>query len=251
MIAYAIAVSEGIDAFIVDPVAVDEFEPLARISGMPEIKRKSLLHALNIRAIAHSVAKDKETTIEQLNLIVAHLGGGISIVPMKKGKMIDANNANEMGPFSPERVGGLPVGDVAKMCFSGDYNANDFKKKLRGKGGMTAYLGTNDARDVLKKIEAGDAQAKLVFEAMAYQIAKEIGAMATVLEGKVDAVVLTGGVAYAKYLTDYITERVGFIAPVIIKAGEDEMEALNLGVLRVLNGEENAKIYENEVNMND
>lgn len=251
MIANAIATSEGIDAYIVDPVAVDEFEPLARISGMPEIKRKSLLHALNIRAIAFRVAAEMGRKMEDLNLVVAHLGGGISVVPMKKGKMIDANNANEMGPFSPERTGGLPVGDVAKMCFSGQYNPNELKKKMRGKGGMTAYLGTNDGREVVKRIESGDDEAKLIFEAMAYQISKEIGAMATVLEGNVDAVVLTGGVAYSKYLTDYVTEHVGFIAPVVIKAGEDEMEALNLGVLRVLNGEEQAKIYENEVKIND
>lgn len=251
MIADAIAKTEGIDAYIVDPVAVDEFEPLARISGMPELKRKSLVHALNIKAIAHRVAGEMGKKVEELNLILAHLGGGISIVPMKKGKIIDANNANEMGPFSPERCGGLPVGDVAKMCFSGDYTPAELKKKMRGKGGMTAYLGTNDGREVVKRIEAGDEEAKLVFEAMAYQISKEIGAMATVIEGKVDAVVLTGGVAYSKYLTDYVTERVSFIAPVIIKAGEDEMEALNLGVLRVLEGEEVAKIYEDEVSFND
>lgn len=251
MIADAIAKPEAIDAYIVDPVAVDEFEPLARISGMPELTRKSLVHALNIKAIAHRVADEMGKKVEDLNLILAHLGGGISIVPMKHGKIIDANNANEMGPFSPERCGGLPVGDVAKMCFSGEYTPNELKKKMRGKGGMTAYLGTNDGREVLKRIEAGDAEAKLIFDAMAYQISKEIGAMATVIEGKVDAVVLTGGVAYSKYLTDYVTEHVSFIAPVIIKAGEDEMEALNLGVLRVLNGEEVAKIYENEVKVND
>ena len=251
MIADAIAKEQGIDAYIVDPVAVDEFEPLARISGMPEITRKSLVHALNIRAIAHRVAKEMNKKIEDLNLVVAHLGGGISIVPMKKGKIIDANNANEMGPFSPERAGGLPVGDIAKMCFSGRYTPDELKKKMRGKGGMTAYLGTNDGREVVARIEKGDEKAKLIFEAMAYQISKEIGAMATVLEGRVDAVVLTGGVAYSKYLTDYVTERVSFIGPVIIKAGEDEMEALNLGVLRVLNVEEKAKIYENEVKIND
>ena len=251
MIADAIAKSEGIEAFIVDPVAVDEFEPLARISGMPEIKRKSLVHALNIRAIAHRVANEMGKKLDDVNFVVAHLGGGISVVPMKKGKMIDANNANEMGPFSPERAGGLPVGDIAKMSFSGQYTFTELKKMMRGKGGMTAYLGTNDGREVVKRIENGDAEAKLIFEAMSYQIAKEIGAMATVLEGKVDAVVLTGGVAYSKYLTDYVADHVGFIAPVIIKAGEDEMEALNLGVLRVLNGEETAKIYENEVKIND
>lgn len=215
---------------------------------MPEIKRRSLLHALNIRAIAHRVAKDKNCHINDLNLVVAHLGGGISVVPMKNGKMIDANNANEMGPFSPERAGGLPVGDLAKMCYSGEYTFKELKTKMRGKGGLVAYLGTNDAREVLKRIEAGDDNAKLVFEAMGYQISKEIGAMATVLQGKVDAVVLTGGVAYSDYLTSYIESQVGFIAPVIVKPGEDEMIALNEGVMRVKAGEEPAKLYENEVN---
>lgn len=247
LIARSIADTEGVPSFIVDPVAVDEFEPVARVSGMPEIKRKSLLHALNIKAIAHSVAQDMGKTVEDLNLVVAHLGGGISVVPLLKGKMIDANNANEMGPFSPERSGGLPVGDVAKLCYSGKYSFNELKTKMRGKGGLVAYLGTNDGREVFKRIEAGDEKAKLVFDAMGYQIAKEIGAMATVLKGEMDAIVLTGGVAYSKYLTDYIIDHVGFMAPVIIKAGEDEMKALNEGVLRVLNGEEAAKVYDDEV----
>lgn len=247
IIARSIADAAGVEAYIVDPVAVDEFESVARISGLPELIRKSLVHALNIKAIAHNVAHEKGVKLEELNLIVAHLGGGISVVPMKKGKIIDANNANEMGPFSPERTGGLPVGDVAKLCFSGKYTEKEMKVKMRGKGGLVAYLGTNDAREVLKQIEAGDEKAKLIFEAMGYQIAKEIGASAAVLAGKVDAVVLTGGVAYSQYLTNYIKEHVGFIAPVIIMPGEDEMKALNEGYLRVANGEEDAKIYENEV----
>jgi butyrate kinase len=152
-----------------------------------------------------------------------------------------------MGPFSPERVGGLPVGDIVKMCYSGDYTMKTLKPKLRGKGGLVAYLGTNDAREVLKRIEAGDEEAKAVFEAMGYQIAKEIGAMATVLGGKIDGIVLTGGVAYSQYLTDYIEERVSFIAPVYIRPGEDEMKALNEGSRRVLDGKETAKVYEDEV----
>ncbi len=247
LIAHGIAMMAGIPAYIVDPVAVDEFEDIARISGMPEIQRKSLAHALNVRAVAFNAAKDLGRPMEEMNLVVAHLGGGISIVPLKKGKMVDANNANEMGPFSPERTGSLPVGDLAKLCFSGKYTADEIKQKIRGKGGLVAYLGTNDAREVLKMIESGDVHAKLVFEAMGYQIAKEIGAMATVLKGDVNAIILTGGVAYSKYLTDYISERVAFIAPVILKPGEDEMWALNEGVLRVMSGQEDAKIYENEV----
>jgi butyrate kinase len=247
LIARAIADQETIGAYIVDPVAVDEFEPVARISGMPQIKRKSLLHALNIRAISHAVAKDLKRPFESLNLVVAHLGGGISVVPVQQGKMIDANNANEMGPFSPERAGGLPVGDIVKMCFSGEYTMDTLKPKLRGKGGLVAYLGTNDAREVLKMIEGGDERARLIFDAMGYQIGKEIGAMATVLKGNIDAIVLTGGVAYSPYLTAYIKEMVGFIAPVIIKAGEDEMTALNEGFLRTEAGHDPVKIYEDEV----
>ncbi len=247
LIASSIAEQAGTPSYIVDPVAVDEFEEIARISGMPEIKRRSLVHALNIRAVAFNVAKELGKPMESLNLVMAHLGGGISIVPMKKGKIVDANNANEMGPFSPERAGGLPVGDLAKLCFSGQYTYDQIKKMMVGKGGLVAYLGTNDAREVMKMIDEGDANAKLVFDAMGYQISKEIGAMATVLKGEIDAVVLTGGVAYSKYLTDYITEHVGFLAPVILKPGEDEMWALNEGVLRIATGQEKAKIYENEV----
>lgn len=247
LIAFSIAEQAGVPSYIVDPVAVDEFEEVARISGMPEIKRRSLVHALNIRAVAFNVAKELGKPMESLNLVMAHLGGGISIVPMKKGKIVDANNANEMGPFSPERAGGLPVGDLAKLCFSGQYTYDQIKKMMVGKGGLVAYLGTNDAREVMKMIEEGDANAKLVFDAMGYQIAKEIGAMATVLKGEIDAVILTGGVAYSKYLTDYITDHVRFLAPVILKPGEDEMWALNEGVIRVNSGQEKAKIYENEV----
>ncbi len=247
IIAKSIADGEGINAFIVDPVAVDEFDDVARISGMPDIARKSLVHALNVRAIGHNVAGELGRPFNELNMVIAHLGGGISIVPLRKGKMVDANNANEMGPFSPERTGSLPVSDLVEMCYSGNYTMQTLKPKIRGKGGLIAYLGTSDARDVLKMIEAGDQRAALVYQAMAYQIAKEIGAMATVLAGDIDAIVLTGGIAYSKYLTDYVTEHVSFIAPVIVKPGEDEMTALNAGYLRILSGEEKVKIYEDEV----
>lgn len=246
IIAKAIADMEGIDAYIVDPVAVDEFEEVARISGMPELPRKSLVHALNIKAVAYNLAREKGVDLDALNLVVAHMGGGISVVPIKENKMIDANNANDMGPFSPERTAGLPAGDLVRLCFSGKYDAGEMKKKLVGKGGLVAYLGTNDAREVEKMIQSGDKKAELVFSAMGYQISKEIGAMATVLDGKVDYIVLTGGLAYSKRLTDHIEERTGFIAPVVIKPGEDEMWALNQGFLRVSSGEA-AKIYEDEV----
>ncbi len=247
IIAKAIADGEGLDAFIVDPVAVDEFEDVARISGMPDLVRKSLVHALNVRAIGHNVADELGRPFDDLNMVIAHLGGGISIVPLLKGKMVDANNANEMGPFSPERCGNLPVDDLAELCYSGEYTWKTMKPKIRGKGGLIGYLGTSDARKVVARIESGDSEAELVFQAMAYQIAKEIGAMATVLKGDIDAIVLTGGVSYSKYLTDYVTEHVGFIAPVILKPGEDELKALNEGYLRTLSGEDKVKVYEDEV----
>lgn len=247
LIADRIASEINVTAYIADPVAVDEFEEVARISGIPEIQRKSLVHALNIRAIAHRFASERETTIEKLNLIVAHLGGGISVAPMRKGKIVDVNNANEMGPFSPERAGGLPVGDIVKMCFSGNFTEKEMRSKINGQGGLVAYLGTNDAREAYKSIQNGDHKAKLIFDAMGYQIAKEIGAMATVLSGQVDTILLTGGVAYSEYLTQQIADQVRFIAPVVVMPGEDEMTALNDSVLRVLNQLEQVKIYENEV----
>jgi len=251
ILAKGIADKEGIVAFIVDPVAVDEFENIARISGIPEIKRKSLLHALNIKAVSHRAAEELGKNIGDLNFVVAHLGGGISVAAAEKGRVIDVNNANEMGPFSPERTGSLPVGDLVKMCFSGKYTHREIKEKLKGKGGLVAYLGTNDAREVEEKINNGDEKAKLVFDAMAYQIAKEIGAMAAVLKGKVDNIIITGGLAHSKLLTDKIKSMLEFIAPLLVYPGEDELEALNEGALRVIEGKEKEKIYENEVNIND
>jgi butyrate kinase len=247
IIAKGIADGQGIPSFIVDPVAVDEFPDIARISGLPELPRKSLVHALNIKAVGRRAARDMGKDLTDVNFIVAHLGGGISIAPVEKGRIIDVNNANEGGPFSPERAGGLPVGDVIKLCYSGKYTQAEMKKMTVGKAGLVGYLGTNDARDAIKMIENGDKKAELVFDAMAYQIAKEIGAMAAVLKGKVDAIVLTGGIAYSNLLCEKISRRVHFIAPVKIYAGEDEMLALAEGTQRILSGVEQAKIYENEV----
>ncbi len=247
IIAKSLADSEGIPSFIVDPVAVDEFEDVARISGLPEIPRKSLVHALNVRAVGRRAARDMGKALEDVNLIVAHLGGGISIAPLRKGRIIDVNNANEGGPFSPERAGGLPVGDIIKMCFSGKYSQADLKKKTVGKAGLVGYLGTNDARDAIKMIDAGDKNADLIFDAMAYQVAKEIGSMAAVLKGQVDAIILTGGIAHSQLLCERIARRVEFVAPVKPYPGEDEMLALAEGAQRILNGEETAKIYEDEV----
>jgi butyrate kinase len=247
IIAKGIADGQGIPSFIVDPVAVDEFDDIARISGLPELPRKSLVHALNVKAVARRAAKDMNKDLTELNFIIAHLGGGITISPVEEGRIIDANNANDAGPFSPERAGSLPVGALIKLCYSGKYTQAEIKKMILGKAGLVGYLGTNDARDVLKMIENGDKKAELIFDAMTYQIAKEIGSVATVLKGKVDAILLTGGIAYSNLLCEKISKRVQFIAPVKVYPGEDEMLALAEGTQRVLNGEEQAKIYENEV----
>lgn len=251
IIARAIADSEGIPAFIVDPVAVDEFDDIARISGLPELPRKSLVHILNIKAVSRRVAEKLGKKLEDLNLIVAHLGGGISISPMEKGRIIDVNNANDGGPFSPERAGTVPVGGLVKLAYSGKYTYKELKDKITMYGGLVAYLGTNDAREVEKMILSGDRKAELVFNAMAYQIGKEIGSYAPALYGKVDRIIITGGLAYSKRLTDRITEMVEFIAPVEIVPGEDEMLSLAEGANRVLNNQEKAKIYEDEVKKYD
>jgi butyrate kinase len=223
---------------------VDELEDIARISGMPEISRISIFHALNQKAVARRTARDMGKSYDDMNLIVAHLGGGISVGAHEKGRVIDVNNALDGdGPFSPERSGGLPVGDLARLCFSGKYTYSEIRKKISGSGGLVAYLGTNDGREVSKRIEQGDHQAAIIYEAMAYQIAKEIGSCAAVLKGRVDGIILTGGIAYDRRFTKWIEDRVKFIAPVILCPGEDEMSALSEGALRILNGEEEAHIY--------
>ena len=244
MIANQIASQLNIPAFIVDPVVVDEMDEIARVSGMPEIARVSIFHALNQKAVARRAARDLGKPYEELNLIVAHLGGGISVGAHRNGRVVDVNNALDgEGPFSPERTGTLPVGSLIKLCYSGKYTIDELKKKIVGKGGLVAYLDTNDGREVTKMIEAGNKEAELVYQAMAYQVAKEIGACAAVLEGKVDAVCLTGGLAYDKTLIGWIKERVEFIGDIRVYPGEDEMIALAEGGLRVLRGEEQAKEY--------
>ena len=251
MLAKGIGDLVEIPSYIVDPVAVDEFEEIARISGLKEIERKSLVHALNIKAVSHRRAREMHKELKDINLIVAHLGGGISISPIEDGKIIDANNAKEMGPFSPDRAGALPVGDLVEMCFSGKYTLDDMKLMLQGEGGLYSYLETMDGREVEEKIKEGDKYAKLVYDAMAYQIGKEIGMCATVLKGRVDNIILTGGLSYSNYLVDRIKDMVSFIGQVIVYPGEDEMDALNMGGLRIIKGEEKAKIYEYEVEAND
>jgi len=244
IIAYTLAKEHNIEAYIVDPVVVDELENIARITGMPEIEKSSIFHALNQKAIARRLAADLNKKYEEANLIIAHLGGGISIGAHKHGRVVDVNDAlNGEGPFSPERAGGLPVLDLVKLCYSGKYTYQEMKKKLIGQGGIVAHLGTNDVREVYKKIEEGDKKAELILDAMAYQTAKEIGAMAVVLKGHVDAIGITGGIAYNEDFVKRISERVKFIAPVYVYPGEDEMLALAQGAYRVLSGEEKAKMY--------
>ncbi len=244
IIASEIANSLKVPAFIVDPVVVDEMTDVARISGMPEIERKSIFHALNQKAVAKRYAVEKKISYDDLNLIVTHMGGGISVGAHKKGKVVDVNNALDgEGPFSPERSGGLPVGDLVKLCFSGKYTIEDIKKKINGKGGIVGYLQTNNTKEVGDRAIAGDEDAKLILDAMGYQIAKEIGKCAAVLQGKVDAIILTGGIAYSKYIVDYIKERVEFISEVVVYPGEDELLALAEGALRVLRKQEIAKEY--------
>ncbi len=245
MIAKTIADLYQLKAFIVDPVAVDEMEDIARYTGMPEIKRDSLFHALNQKAVALKASKDLNKTYQDLNLIVAHLGGGISVGVHQKGRVIDVNNALDGdGPMSPERSGSVPLGPLYKMVFSGKYTLKEIQRKNYGQGGLVAYLGTNDGYEIQKRIEAGDEKAKFIYEVMCYQIAKEIGSCATVLKGNVDAIILTGGLAYDKLAMSWIKERVDFIANVMVYPGEDEMEALAMGGLRVLKGEEEAKTYQ-------
>lgn len=247
ILAYEIADSLNIPSFIVDPVVVDELSDLARISGFSLIERKSIFHALNQKAVARRVAKELGNTYEELRLIVVHMGGGITVGVHEHGKVVDVNNGlHGDGPFSPERAGTVPAGDLVQLCFSGNYYREEIMKKLVGEGGLVGYLGTSDAIMIEKMIEKGNEKAKLIYEAMAYQIAKEIGSASAVLKGEVDAIILTGGLAYGKEFVRKITKRISWIADCIVKPGENELQALAEGALRVLHGEEEAKIYWSE-----
>lgn len=244
IVASSIAQPLGLPAFVVDPVIVDELDDLARISGIPEINRKAKDHPLNQKAVARRAAAELGGEYQDYNFLVAHMGGGISVGVHRKGRIVDVNNCLDGdGPFSPERAGGLPVGSLIDLCFSGDYTKEQIRKKIVGGGGLVAYLGTNDGREIARRIQDGDQYARLIYEAMAYQVAKEIGAGATVLKGDVDAIVLTGGLVYDKLLVGWIKDRVGFISKVLEYPGEFEMMALAEGVLRVLSGKEQAKEY--------
>lgn len=237
--------TKKVPAFIVDPVVVDEMDDIARFSGIPEIPRTSIFHALNQKAVARRYAREVGRKYEDLNLVVAHLGGGVTIGAHHQGWVIDVNNGLDgEGPFSPERSGTLPAGPLAKLCFSGRYQLAHIRKKITGQGGIVAYVGTNDVRVVEKRAyEENDLYYREIFEAMAYQIAKEIGAYSVVLKGKIDAILITGGLAYSEILIKQIRDRIDWIAPIKIYPGEDEMQALAENVQLALSGELPIKEY--------
>lgn len=246
MIAYELAKDiPGCLSLMADPGSVDELLPEVRISGWPELERICIWHALNQRAIAQRFAKEHNTSYDKVNLIMCHLGGGISIAAHRQGKAIDANNALDgEGPFSPERSGSLPVAALIKMCFSGQYTQEELLKRVAGKGGLTAHLGTNDVRAVLQRIADGDEKAELVLNAMLFHTAKAIAAEGAVLCGKVDAIILTGGLVYSDYIVEKLRERIEYLAPVYCYPGENEMEALAMNALAVLRGEFTTKDYD-------
>ena len=244
ILAREIGDSIGVPSYIVDPVVVDELIPIARYSGVPELPRTSVFHALNQKAVAKRYAKETGKPYETLNLVVVHMGGGVSVGAHQNGRIIDVFNALDGdGAFSPERAGAVPAGALIKMCFSGEYTEKEVYSKIVGKGGFNAYLGTNDMRDVVKAANEGDEKAKELIDAFVFQVCKDMGSMACVLNGKVDQIIVTGGIAYNQLVIDKMKERTEWIAPFTVYAGEDELLALVQGGLRVLNGEEKAMEY--------
>lgn len=240
----AAEIGSSIPSFIVDPVVVDELAPVARYSGHPELPRISIFHALNQKAVAKRYAKETGRAYEDLNLIVVHMGGGVSVGAHKNGKVIDVANALDGdGPFSPERTGGLPSGSLIRLCFSGKYSEKEIAKMICGNGGFNAYLGTNDMRDVVKLAEEGNETAQAVMDAFHYQLCKEVGAMAVVLGGKVDQIILTGGIAYGQVTVDAMSKQIDWISGITVYPGEDELLALAQGAIRVMTGEEKALEY--------
>ena len=237
VLADAIAGLLGIPAYIYDAVSTDEMRDLARITGFAEVIRRPFNHTLNSKAASRKAAAELGKSYNECNFVVAHLGGGISISAHQKGVMVDVI-ADDAGPFSPERSGSIPLLDLVELCYSGNFDKAQIKKKIRGGGGIKALLGTHDAREVERRIAEGDEYALQVYQAQAYQIAKGIGEMAPTIDGKIDAIILTGGIAYSEMLTGWIKDRVSFIAPVIIVPGENELESLAFGALRILRGEE-------------
>ena len=244
ILAREIADEIGVPSYIVDPVVVDELAPVARYSGVKELPRTSVFHALNQKAVAKRYAKEAGKAYDSMNLIVVHMGGGVSVGAHEKGKVIDVFNALDGdGAFSPERAGAVPSGALIKMCFSGEYTEKEVYSKIVGKGGFNSYLGTNDMRNVIKMIEEGNEEAKAMFDAFIFQVTKDIGSMACVLNGKVDQIIVTGGIAYNAKVIENLKETAGWIAPFTVYPGEDELLALVQGGLRVLNGEEKAMEY--------
>ena len=247
LLARDIADSIGVKSYIADPVVVDEMMPYARISGVPELPRESIFHALNQKAVARLFAKESDKKYEDLNLVVCHMGGGCTVSAHRRGRVIDTTNALDgCGPISPERSGSLPPGPLIRLCFSGKYTEEELIKKVHGKGGLFAHLGTTSVPEVLDRIIAHDLHAMLILRAMCYSIAKEIGAMAVALKGEVDAILLTGGIAHSKRVTDFIADHVDFIAPIFVYPGENELKALSENALAVLRGERSAKTYVSE-----
>ena len=252
LIAREIADRAGIKAYISDPVTVDELMPYSRISGLPQLPNQSILHALNQKAIARRYAREIGERYEDLNLIVCHMGGGTSVGAHRKGRIIDTTNGfNGCGPFTPERAGTVPPGQLVDLCFSGKYTHDEMIKLIHGKGGLVAHLGTSSVPEILDRIDNGDLHAMLVLRAMCYTTAKAIGDMAIALKGHVDAILITGGVAHSKRLTDFIAEHVDFIAPIYVYPGENELESLALNALAVLSGEREASVYASEPDNND
>lgn len=244
IIAREIADGLNIPSYIVDPVVVDEMSVLAKISGMPEIERKSIFHALNQKAVARKAAASLGKRYENMKMIITHMGGGITIGVHDHGRVVDVNNGlHGEGPFSPERAGTVPAGDLVDLCFSGQYTKEEIMKKLVGTGGLLGYLGTNDAVKVEQMIQEGDEKARFIYDAMAYQIAKEIGAASAALKGEVEAIVLTGGLAYGKSFVSSIRSYIDWISDVLVYPGENELQSLAQGALRVLLGEEQSKQY--------
>ncbi len=244
ILAREIADEIGVPSYIVDPVVVDELAPVARYSGVKELPRTSVFHALNQKAVAKRYSKEAGKAYDSMNLIVVHMGGGVSVGAHEKGKVIDVFNALDGdGAFSPERAGAVPSGALIKMCFSGEYTEKEVYSKIVGKGGFNSYLGTNDMRNVIKMIEEGNEEAKAMFDAFIFQVTKDIGSMACVLNGKVDQIIVTGGIAYNAKVIEALKEKAGWIAPFTVYPGEDELLALVQGGLRVLNGEEKAMEY--------
>lgn len=244
ILAKSIGDEVGVPSYIVDPVVTDELADVARMSGTPDIPRVSKFHALNQKAVAKRYGKESGKGYENLNLVVVHMGGGVSVGAHNHGKVVDVNNALDGdGPFSPERAGSVPAGDLIKLCFSGKYTEAEVYSKIVGKGGFVAYLNTNDVKGTIDKMEEGDKDCKKVYDAFVYQIAKAVGEMSAALSGKVDQIILTGGVAYSPVLVPDLKSRIDWIAPVTVYPGEDELLALAQGAIRVLNGEEQAKVY--------